>query len=661
MHQLKPRKVYKFPIFTLTFLLSSTLLGQFPLSTRIGNIPNSSISGSDTLSKDSSKILKKKNKAKYYPLKLSSEKLWFNLDTFNYADSTSREYHWYTQNQRSKIPMADLGIPSSPSTLLVIKPEFEGLNSGLTIHKTSNFTPKNFIFNRVGQPFTEFKYIQGDGLFIGLEALHTQNFSKTWNITVNYRTFSNEALYSGSNQDNLSRNIGIGSHFESQNKRYLQQIVFTWNRYKRIENGGLSADSLFYGPDGAQVDGFGLRKFGFYNPRLESAKSVNNYLNHSFKHRYFLDTLRKTNVFQEIGIDRVNYNYIDLSRDTLYYGKNFNFDSTEVNDSNTWNKFNHLIGIGFEINKIKMNFGYLYEQLIYRYSSNSILRFENKYQNHGLTFNLSKKFSDWQLFSNNEYYISGYSKNNYSLNIFVNKKIDSSSQIGIHLSQTNQNWNIFQTTFLSNHFSFQLNQDKNTVSHTNFGLEYNKSLKNIQFNISTNGGYIQNPIMILEDLRPKTVESFIFGNLGFDLIIKLNKFHILTNLYLQKYNTKELNNFGLPVLFGKFGVYFQENLFKGSLLFKTGLEGFYTSKYNGIEYRPDLPSFSLNRNITLGNYPILDFFVSGQIQTVNIFLKFEHLNEWYIIPNVNERMEDVYKYPIQPFRFRFGFVWKFWN
>ncbi len=638
----------------------SFVFGQFPLTTKIGNV-SGNISERDTSTKDTSKSTPKKTKAKYYPLKQNSEKLWNQIDSLNFADSTASEYHWYTINQRSKMPISDLGIPSSPSKELFLKPEFQSLNSGISIHKSNNLTPSNFYFNKVGQPFTEFRYVQGDGLFIGLEALHTQNFSKTWNATINYRTLSNEALYSGSNQDNLSRNLGIGSNFESQNKKYIQQIIFTWNRYKRVENGGNNADSLFYGPPGAQGDGFGLRKFGFYNPSLLSAKSINNYLTHSFKHKYYFDSSYKFSLFQEFIIDRVNYYYSDLTRDSIFYGKEFNYDSLEVNDSSSWNKFSHQLGVGYNLKGIKLNLGYIYEQMTYSYVSNSLLRFENKYINHGIKLDISKKISGWQLFSKNEFYLSGFSKNNYSINVFLDKKIDSTSKIGLTAISNNQNWNIFQSYFKSNHFNFQDNNSRNPMKHTDFGLEYSKIFKNVQLNLTTNGGFIVNPILILEDLQPVNSSSFIYGKLGFDINIKLKSFNLYTNLYFQKYNSKEIDNFGLPLFYSKFGLYYQRNMFSGSLFFKSGFEGFYTSKYQGIQFQPDLPTFSINRQIILGNYPIFDFFVSGQIKTVNIFLKFEHLNEWYIIPNVNERLEDVYKYPIQPFRFRFGFVWKFWN
>jgi hypothetical protein len=119
----------------------------------------------------------------------------------------------------------------------------------------------------------------------------------------------------------------------------------------------------------------------------------------------------------------------------------------------------------------------------------------------------------------------------------------------------------------------------------------------------------------------------------------------------------------LPKLNARSAIFYQNEAFDQALLFRIGVEGTYTSQYMQINYRPDAGAFYWNTNNLnpLGNYPVFDVFISGRIQTVDLFLKYEHLNEWLIVPGFNNRYEQVYKYPIEPYRLRFGFNWRFWN
>jgi hypothetical protein len=88
----------------------------------------------------------------------------------------------------------------------------------------------------------------------------------------------------------------------------------------------------------------------------------------------------------------------------------------------------------------------------------------------------------------------------------------------------------------------------------------------------------------------------------------------------------------------------------------------YTSKFQNTTYRPDAGSFIVHSNLTnLGNYFELDLYAVAKVQTLDIFLKAEHINEIVVIPGFNTRYQYVAGYPIQPYRIRFGLNWKFYN
>jgi hypothetical protein len=87
-----------------------------------------------------------------------------------------------------------------------------------------------------------------------------------------------------------------------------------------------------------------------------------------------------------------------------------------------------------------------------------------------------------------------------------------------------------------------------------------------------------------------------------------------------------------------------------------------TSKFQTTYYRPDAATFVIDANKTeSGNYFELDLYAVARVQTVDIFLKAEHINEIFIIPGFNTRYQYIAGYPIQPYRIRFGLNWKFYN
>jgi hypothetical protein len=91
-----------------------------------------------------------------------------------------------------------------------------------------------------------------------------------------------------------------------------------------------------------------------------------------------------------------------------------------------------------------------------------------------------------------------------------------------------------------------------------------------------------------------------------------------------------------------------------------GLEVYYFSKFNAYSYNPMLAQFKPG-NETTGNYPLGDFYVSGEVKTVTFYLKMEHINQYATNYGFAETYNITQQYPIEPLRFRFGIVWKFYN
>ncbi|MFZ9431024.1 MAG: putative porin, partial [Bacteroidia bacterium] len=253
----------------------------------------------------------------------------------------------------------NLGEPGSPVyTGFEINTLQDIVNPGCNPFGSQIQRARDMDFYRAFAPFTEFNYLQGPGKTIALNALHTQNFSPGWNVTLDYRSIINQEQYTGSGQNNQFRNIKLGSLYQSTNNRYKQIIALTWNRSSRNENGGLAVDSLFFVPQSTEK--WGMRTLGFYNPTLTTAASKFKQFEHLFSHKYYLN--KHWALSQEVAFQRLTYEYKDSKRDTNYYGSNYFDSKTKTADSNVWHIVTHKTGIEYYFPRMRQ----------YRFSSLSL-------------------------------------------------------------------------------------------------------------------------------------------------------------------------------------------------------------------------------------------------------------------------------------------------
>lgn len=692
-------------ILVFFFVIGGNIFGQLPIS---GNLLNNTGSiNTDSSVTDTAKKAPKTKKFRWYPSSVTAKDAWNLFDSVSPSDTSLGPVQLYTRESRSVLPFANLGISGTPSNSLFInKSDFSGIQiGGLETFKPYSITPLNFRFHRVSQPYSEFKYSQGADGYIGLEALHTQNLSKTWNVAIDYHTITNGEVFVGSAQDNLIRNIGLGSHFLSLNKRFEQQLIFSWNRIRRIENAGLAADSVFYGPRGFQGDQWGIRTFGFYQPRISSAKSYNSYTHHQINHKYLLNPSNKVHLESQINWLQHKFDFEDALTDTLYYGSHSNHRLIGSNDSSQWHRLEIKTGISkswynpsennlhlpadtlqkdslvtsISENKIQLPSQRIYFNHVFQnadYQQFSIEKsnvFRNRFMyaySHGFNAGWIKHFqNDWHAIIDAHYFISGYAKNSFDIQSQFRKK-GINKLFYSELSYKYQPLEIYSLNFLSNHLDYST--ASNTFQKFTSQLHWSNTINFIQKNHKTQIGFTvgqqSNPILFLNQPTPKQVSQIQFGQLQFQWTGNFKNWYFQTSAFAQKNVTlnkdsvTNLPNLGLPLFYGKLGLAYQNTLFKKAIFYRIGTDIQYTSSYNQLQYRIDAAQFyTVNQSDVLGNYPITDIYLLLRIQTIDIFFKYEHLNEWIVSPVFNLRTESTFQYPIQPARFRFGFTWKFWN
>ena len=636
------------------------------------------------------------------------------------------QYRLQVPNGWGFLQQFNLGEPGSPVyTGFEINTLQDIVNPGCNPFGSQIQRARDMKFHRAFAPFTEFNYLQGPGKTIALNALHTQNFSPGWNVTLDYRSIINQEQYIGSGQNNQFRNIKLGSLYQSNNNRYKQIIAFTWNRSNRNENGGLNVDSLFFIPQPAEK--LGLRTLGFYDPTLTTASSKFKQFEHLFSHKFYLN--KHWAVSQEVTFQRLSYEYKDSKRDTNYYGSTYFDSKIKTADSNVWHIFSHKTGIEYYFPRMRqyrfssLSLNYVVQSQSYQSKQSQFNdNFTDPSASHSVEF-VSKGNGKFIPIINTMHTLAGYGKgsNQTTVGMPIFSKIYHYKTTPIEPSNDTSNGNFIacrivgpgysklswgvllyynnqfqpaslqQQAFYSNHFLFNkellFTGNKNNEAFfylTKFKKPNVANLKTpnpatnqtpspladaqkVKFNtyLTIQTGTWINPTMSIDSvpviqLNDANYTSFV---LGFNwYLTKFSISQLISNKTFKTSQLKNLFNYGVPVWKSTTSLRYRTPAFHHAMDLTLGADIQYTSKFQTTYYRPDAATFVVDANQTeSGNYFELDLYAVARVQTVDVFLKAEHINELFVIPGFNTRYQYIAGYPIQPYRIQFGLNWKFYN
>ena len=612
-------------------------------------------------------------------------------DTLLYPTAQMDSTQVDVNNYRNNLQQFNLGEPGSPTYIgfenASNQPKNEaGFKTQNVIHAFNplqiGLSPfdnnQSLTLYRAFAPFTKFNYLQGPGKTIAINALHTQNFGARNNITLHYKSVTSQEQYVGSLQNNTHRNIHINQLSISKNGKYKQVVYLGWERGNRQENGGLASETDFFIP--VDSSKFQTRPLGNYNPRLSAAKSLFSSHNHQLHQQYQINS--RLYITQAVSWEKTAYQFKDSKRDTSFYGKNYFGTALKTNDSNVWQMVNHAIGIKKSSDLFQFHAQHLFQSATYQ---SNLLRFTQNqkilnYQSAGLQLDGSLglfRFPSIQFRAG--YMYAGYAKNSHQLfgSFPLLRKSHQNHNKGfkyLHINGEVQNQTkpatFFQQNFYSNHFiynnEFQLTGDKHIAGRINFHNQTDSSAKRQLgfFAVIRSGSWI-NPILSLDSLPFTQFASQAYKQVEVNFMVRGKRLYFNQTANFKKFNSSlspTIFNMGQPVLRTTTSLEYRMPAFKKAMILTLGTNIQYTSKFQNTTYRPDAGSFIVHSNLTnLGNYFELDLYAVARVQTIDIFLKAEHINEIFVIPGFNTHYQYVAGYPIQPYRIRFGLNWKFYN
>ena len=611
-------------------------------------------------------------------------------DTLLYSTAQMDSTLVDVNNYRPNLQQFNLGEPGSP-TYMGFENAFNYSKVGRAYFNSNAinmFNPmqiglspfdnnKYLRLHRAFAPFTKFKYLQGPGKTIAVNALHTQNFGARFNITLDYNSVTSQEQYVGSLQNNTHRNIHVNQLSISKNGKYKQVVYLGWERGNRQENGGLASETDFFIP--VDSSKFQIRPLGAYNPRLTTAKSLFSSHNHQLHQQYQIK--KRLYITQAVSWEKTAYQFKDSKRDTNFYGKRYFENALKTNDSNVWQMITQAIGIQKSTDLFQFHVQHLYQAATYQ---SNLLRFTQNqkslnYQSAGVQLDGSLglfRFPSMQFSA--AYMYAGYAKNSHQLfgSFYLLRKSYHNNGSGfkyLHFNAEAQSQttpaSFFQQNFYSNHFiynnKFELTGDKHLAGRVIFHNESDSSRKRMLglFAVVRSGSWT-NPILSLDSLPFTQFGSQPYKQVEMNFSMRGKRLYFNQTANIKKFNSSlpTIFNMGQPVLRTTTTLEYKMPAFKKAMILTLGTNIQYTSKFQNTTYRPDAGSFIVHSNLTnLGNYFELDLYAVAKVQTLDIFLKAEHINEIFVIPGFNTRYQYVAGYPIQPYRIRFGLNWKFYN
>jgi hypothetical protein len=125
--------------------------------------------------------------------------------------------------------------------------------------------------------------------------------------------------------------------------------------------------------------------------------------------------------------------------------------------------------------------------------------------------------------------------------------------------------------------------------------------------------------------------------------------------YYQKSSNSLVTNIPEIVAAGSF--YLDIPLFQKALLLNLGLNVSYTSNFYQYGYSPSLGIIYNDYKTMIGNYPIVDLFMSAKIKTAIIIVRIDHADGYFLQPFYATTAH----YHLQMFSLRFGARWWFRN
>jgi hypothetical protein len=601
------------------------------------------------------------NKIKYPSTFVTEHDIDRNLSP-QYEDTVINHneiYHPYYRNFGIFQDLGNIGTPGRSQFFTFNRPsEFAlGFNPYEVFYKKAEDTR----YYKTKLPYTDFNYTQGQRELLLLAAKFSYNLTPRLNIGVDYNRVTSQGFYP--NQYTSSYFTKLFGSYHSKNNRYTLLGNLIWNRGVLDESGGIRSDSLFESLTGVnkaaptQLNNSQSRfknsviyaKQYFYLGKMEPQVldedttyrlSKAGFIAHTFKY------------------EKDNYYFDNPSGDTssLLFPANGGIDSTGIfYDSISSYSVLNRISYAYWTKSNSRQQSFVEFSMAHRFievqQMNELRNFHNVIGEAKME-RIPKSDNNIGIKLAGSYCFTGYNQNDFKVNseiIYTGKKINISGAFNNQLYTPDYT----HVYYRSAPFSWNNNYSKINVTHWRAALQTKQFRHN--FNVSLNQYLIANWVYNGLQVAPEQSNKILVINtLEASKTFQASILYFEHKIWLQQAN---LDIVRLPNFGGFARYYLSGKIFKKVLELQAGAEVFYNTAFYGNAYHPSARVFHLQNQTQIGNYPMLDFFITGKVMTAIIYAKYEHANmDW-----IRTGFYNTPHYPLPVRIFRLGIRLRLYN
>lgn len=592
-------------------------------------------------------------------------------------DTSHRNFQYFNKQNLPWNPSVNLGsyglatrdLLFNPSKTIGFEPGFHALERYL-------ITSDSVQYYRARARYSELYAV---GFFFDdqvFRAKIAQNINPQWNIGAEYHAANAEGYYS--NQAYSDRKGSVFSWYQSTNKRYNMLVNATFNRLDATENGSVTNDttSIFVGdvptPFSIQTKLRGQQQNRPFNKWFDNGL----FLRQSF-YMGRLDTvnaglpemeIHPTNAFAHNTSVRQR-KYIFFKNEEDLYGAFPLSDAVDVRDttkvttiSNEFTYTFYLRSRSMLENEAKINIGFQNDLIWYEDSlTNDFL--QNSAVKGDIRYQLSDKV-DVQ--ANVHQIVVGANFGDYLYE--ANAGIGMGDNIGkIVLGAYSQNKSPEMVFTRMNYTYHQWQRDDLEKTKTQ-NLSFRYQNEKLGFSGKAEYFLINNYLYFKEVDNPdgnerleKLIEPAQLGSLNMLKVsvrqnFRFGNFHLDNMVVYQK--SDAMNVLSTPELYTWHSFYYKDIWFNKILDFAIGLDGRFNTPFRASSYAINAGQFyNSNTEIEFSTYPIVDTWLTINLQRVNLFLSYNFVNQ-HLYP---KGYYTVRRYPMNPANLRFGVSWKFYD
>lgn len=586
---------------------------------------------------------------------------YYNDDLFHFIDTSHNSLNLYHRGNNTlsdlfeKIPLGNMGSALNPLTITGNKSiwsyyDFKAYDDHFRRLETMRFYD-------VRSPLTEATYWQGYDRGQVFNIYHTQNINPHWNASLDYKRLNALGFYT--HNRNKQSSFLLNTHYNNPAKGYEAYAYFLSEKLEIEEFGGIQSDSLF--------ESNSLQDRVLYPVNLSSDFRIMRNREVFIDQKFHLSKLFRSKPDSTKAEDRpesinflaVGHSFKFSRRSDVYLGfpvdsfyANYFLTNNDYTDSSGYYGYENTFYVQGKIGQeSKLDIRAGARNLITEYSGPN---FQFNTNSWGLTSQVQGRVKElFDVKGSLDYILTGPLSESLDARAAAEMKIWKDIKAFGSYQYQLRFPDFFDQFYYSNNFIWQNNFKDQTTGILEYGLAWGNgnSIKATNYSATNYTFYNaealpQQSAEVVKVLKLELNQNFSFWN----------EFIHFDNRVLYQTVSGNRDALQLPEWVSRNALYFRFKMFK---VLKTlaGAEVSYFSAFDSPSFMPATARFFNARERSIGDYPLLDVFVSVKIRKARVSLRYQHVNEGFGAYNFYAAPH----YPMPDRIFRIGISWRFFN